>query len=544
MAFPLIARAIGFMVVLPLADCSALRVATKVDSMRVEDLRSAMMEELLNALGNSSKVTEQRLRSIEDTLRPTFLSMPKNEYGNLDSAGVRYVLHRFFVQRHGMFIKGLELTSRSNSSVDQVLEDHVPSYVQDLFEARLNGRGLALQELAVLTATLEHLIQDEAVARLRASYKVAGLSEIKAASEAEAQLLIDAYMLFFIVNMDADIKPKELRKRISSMSKAYPGWPQARVFAQEIRSRFSEDQGLGFEAASKVVEEIGERFGKFQDGECREMKNALVKIEEHGSGRVSLKSFYSQSLAGDFGFSESVEYMRELGVLDESDPGSKHVFIANYVTSHTNCLASSGMYSICCLNECEGLLGHLEREVAAPEASAARIASLVSGLGSATVPAGRTLSRALLDRLEEVAQQNGGQVPLHGRLFAQWLHHAYPRECPYPHQAGTISPVYAAEWLRAGGNLSASREEMDRHIQEAQPRPSSSSPWAAEEELLAPKRTQRRSSPLRWVVGLCAVVSALVALSHSLTQGLKAMAPHGSAELLPYTMKHLKQHQC
>jgi len=24
-------------------------------------------------------------------------------------------------------------------------------------------------------------------------------------------------------------------------------------------------------------------------------------------------------------------------------------------------------------------------------------------------------------------------VPLHGRLFTQWLHFAFPHECPYPH---------------------------------------------------------------------------------------------------------------
>merc|ERR1719281_2166442 len=24
-------------------------------------------------------------------------------------------------------------------------------------------------------------------------------------------------------------------------------------------------------------------------------------------------------------------------------------------------------------------------------------------------------------------------VQLHGRLFAQWLHYAFPHECPYPH---------------------------------------------------------------------------------------------------------------
>ena len=105
------------------------------------------------------------------------------------------------------------------------------------------------------------------------------------------------------------------------------------------------------------------------------------------------------------------------------------VIITNYLTSPTNCIASSSFYSVCCMDECEGLLGHLEREIAAPEATSARIATVVSHLSSSSVVAPRKLPQALLDRLEEIASHHGGSVPLHGRLFSQWLHHAFPREC-------------------------------------------------------------------------------------------------------------------
>merc|ERR1719401_708419 len=57
---------------------------------------------------------------------------------------------------------------------------------------------------------------------------------------------------------------------------------------------------------------------------------------------------------------------------------------------------------------------------------------------SSTVPADRELHPILVARLEEIAKHHGGRVPLHGRLFAQWMHHAYPRECPYPHLSGTV----------------------------------------------------------------------------------------------------------
>ena len=44
----------------------------------------------------------------------------------------------------------------------------MPSYVQDLFEKRLQGRGLHLHELAVLAATVEHLVHNEALSKLGA----------------------------------------------------------------------------------------------------------------------------------------------------------------------------------------------------------------------------------------------------------------------------------------------------------------------------------------------------------------------------------------
>merc|ERR1719265_25673 len=92
------------------------------------------------------------------------------------------------------------------------------------------------------------------------------------------------------------------------------------------------------------------------------------------------------------------------------------------------------------MDECESILGRLEQLIAAPEASASTILELVPMVSSASMPSNRTLSPWLSHRLNEVAKHHGGRVPLHGRLFTQWLHYAYPRECPYPHIAGAFAP--------------------------------------------------------------------------------------------------------
>ena len=109
---------------------------------------------------------------------------------------------------------------------------------------------------------------------------------------------------------------------------------------------------------------------------------------------------------------------------------------------------------------CEGLLHHLERDIAAPSAVPSRIVESVSALHSDTVDVPRNISGALLGQLDEIAQFHSGQVPLHGRLVAQWLHHAYPRECPFPHVSGTTSPRSPEEWMEQHSidNVEASME--------------------------------------------------------------------------------------
>merc|ERR1740121_2281771 len=92
-------------------------------------------------------------------------------------------------------------------------------------------------------------------------------------------------------------------------------------------------------------------------------------------------------------------------------------------------------------------MGRLEREIASPRAPPARIADVVSRIHSGTLDAPRNLSESLLARLEDIAEFNEGVVPLHGRLFSQWMHHAYPRECPFPPTADAEKPLTVEEWI-------------------------------------------------------------------------------------------------
>jgi len=296
----------------------------------------------------------------------------------------------------------------------------------------------------------------------------------------------------------------ELLATESSWREEYPAWEDTRIWASdlELTSDFFQkstanpfvSQLLTFGDHVSRMQEFGHRLGTFQNLECQKLKDRLVEIEDVGTGRVPLSRFYRGALEGDWTFSESVEYLRHVGALDETNPKRMSVVIPNYIQSQSNCLDGSSFYSVCCFDECEGLLGHVEQEVRQPSAPSSQIAAVISGLQSDTVHAPRNLSSALLGRLQQIADLHGGNVPLHGRLFAQWMHHAFPRECSFPHVIGATNRVSPTEWMDAMDldsaevseidmtNLVATSDELDVIAPEST---AELLPWTMAEELVA-----------------------------------------------------------
>jgi len=522
-----------------------------------------MLDELLGALGDGHRVTQARLESIEAALSPIFKSLPKNAHGNLEHSAVRYALHRLFVLRHGMYVKGLEPGGEAwdvAASPTEVLDDKVPSVVQAMFEDRLKGKGLGMHEIAILAATLEHLIHDEAAERLKASYEVHALPLEDRLSKESLERVIDTYMVLFLLGKSVSGTTQiKIMKDQAQIQIVYPSWPQSKKFAQDVLENVTRanagnrqfaDGEMTFNATAQVVEEIGERYGRWQDAECRDMKASLVNLEDPGTGRVLLKNFYGDALNGAWQFTESVAYLKELGALDETDPMRKSVIIPNYINSPSNCLASSSIYSVCCINECEALLGHLEREIGEPDGSPAQILELVSNLPSSTVQTPRSISSELKGLLEEVASHHQGRVPLHGRLFGQWIHHAYPRECPYPHKSGSTKPMTAHEWMNEKGvpGFSASKEEMAHHVQESPTEQKTSSAnasvatgkslmWTVDEELIV--STTAPPSRSRGILSRGALPAAFVSLCFGMLRTFWPVLASAwkSNRVLPITQK-------
>merc|ERR1719230_1113520 len=122
-----------------------------------------------------------------------FKAMPKNSHGNLGHTTVRYVLHRYFTERHGWYLKGLEPSHNltAASSPTALVKDRVPDYIQELFEQHLAGQGFDTQNLAVFIATLEHLVHNESTGRLDTAYRMARLPTSMPVSEEDADKVLD-----------------------------------------------------------------------------------------------------------------------------------------------------------------------------------------------------------------------------------------------------------------------------------------------------------------------------------------------------------------
>merc|ERR1712151_1290477 len=157
-------------------------------------------------------------------------------------------------------------------------------------------------------------------------------------------------------------------------------------------------------------------------------------------------------------------------------------------------------------------------------------------LSSSTVAASnRTVSAAPEGRLMEVAEHHGGRIPLHGRLFAQWMHQAYPRECPYPHVAGTTKPQRAIEYRKETGlSHKASKEDMQQLAAQRPERAPGQDDeaeeygmWTMEEDLIArhelpaarPRSEATRA--LRSFFSMAACLSMAFALFRTLSSALR-----------------------
>lgn len=441
------------------AVCLGTVAAAGIAKPDRDEVNKMLMERL------SGSADSVRVQQIEQTLESTFKSIPKTSGGGVGHQAMLYIMHRFAMEQHGWFIKDLDpskagdLPTTNPSARDN--PSWIPAYLEQVLEDRAGEQGLSLHEIAAMGATIETLIAAEAVRRFDMVSEILNLPSF--ATYADFKEAMHIFALTEIRNERVPVdSAKHLRQFFAQYVSRSHGWPSLEVYIEETLKRdakFANDGLVDVKESANVYKNLVLKYNQFNAEQCHGLKDSLVQVEDDMPGRVRLAQFYNKSFYGAWLFNEKPEYLKALGCFEETG-GAKRVIIPNYIQAMNNCVKPSDLFSICCRNECEELLAHVEQRIGAPSADVKTIIDMIAALPSETVAAPRSLPASLRSRLEDIASAHQGKVPLHGRLFAQWMHHAYPRECPYPHSTGATIAVSPQEWQQHHG-VSGSFESDD-----------------------------------------------------------------------------------
>lgn len=449
-----------------------IRGASHARFLDVQYFNRTDVDSLLARQMTHDPKTTPRLRHLRVDLEPIFRTLAKTPNGGLSHQAAKYALFRFFLHERSWLVKGLEpegIWQTQPERLHKVWESWVPSYLQQRFEEAKQSEGASLDDLVEMIAVIEDLVQQESRKQMAKVFESLDLPLNGPLSRADADMAVDMYLLVVLTAQNLTLaEPAKNRKRVSRLHRRVEHGEALR-WLRHLEDRILVEQGkvYDFSSISKVAEAFGLEFPSFNDKECSDLKARLVSMEggSRKPGRIPLTDFYGSIAYRHWNFSESPDYLRDLGVLDESDPHRPHVILANYITSYNNCMRTDGLYAICCRSVCGDMMSAIEQQVAGPAASAAQLAQIVAGLRDV-----KGLDPKLQKRLYSIAAQSGGFVPLHGRLFAQFLHHAFPRDCPYPHEAGTTNPQTPNDWMRTKGrSTTVSREQLEQLARETCP---------------------------------------------------------------------------
>lgn len=514
----------------------------------MDDEFRAALGSVMGCGGNDGS---ERLPAIRSALAPMWKALPKNRHGRVEWRMLRYAAHRYFMSGFSLLVRGFEPSRQvvdSDLGTADILNAHVPSIFETVFQGKHNVKGFSFDDAVLMVGALEQVIFDSESKTLEKAYQRAGVSVEGRMSEEALKYIIESYVVHWMLGNDQESIDIVLNDRKLLVS-VFPHWDEIHGFAmgqmkalqyqrhklpEPGHSKLAMSHTYSFEEAHQAVGQLTKGFASFWDTECQAIKQSLAQLDTAGTGRVPIGDFYGANVDGEWRFGESEEYLRELGALDETSAvRGKQVIIPNYLQGASNCIVNSPHYLVCCLNECEGILNTIEEAIGAPYASPSEILPLVKNVTDFDDEPTKVDS-SLVSQLRRVAEMHDGQVPLHGRLFAQWLHFVFPRECPFPHKAGQHATRTILEFgdhgiaskedvLSQAAARRTSPEQMEA-VEEAQ----WMSQWSEEEELYSVQLAAPWEGSRNIAYGGTAVVAlgVLGSLFAALTSG---KGPHGAS---------------
>jgi len=447
------------------------------------ELGADLQQALSEALGVGFRIHGGRVLAAQVGLEPMWRTMAKDSQGRVDRRSLRYMVQRYFRQRYHISIVGMEtlqVKSSSSAAEAKLLAELTPNFVRSLLEGTSAEAGFSLEDTAALIAVMERLIEDAGHEQLEASYKARGLDITDLLTRYQLLDVMKHYMVRWLYgeNLKGIAKKEANRTRLEeTMNNEWKDFmllAKGHVLAFEHQHSYAVASGrvhgsglreawnplrplFSFADAQVVISGISAEFGHFWETECESLTQVLSTMDRRGTGRVSLSSFHTKALEGQWHFTESAAYLRQLGVLEESSVfHGPQVLSSNYMQSANSCVVTQKHFRVCCASPCQDFYTDLEVAIGAPEGAPEVVLAIVSNFTYGLDDATPRITKKLKAQLQEIAQANHGKIPLHGRLFAQWLHFVFPSECPFPHKSNSVSGLSPKEF----GSFLATKEEL------------------------------------------------------------------------------------
>jgi hypothetical protein len=517
----------------------------KINSAAAKAELNGVLDEVL---GQGHGLADARLQKIHKTLDPVFRALPKNRQGYISAPVMRYAVRRYFSQSHSWIVKGFNAhEDQGNTSIvgdSDMLQSKLPGYIRSILEDRFAVQGFSLDAVVALVATVERMAFDEVVRGVELAFSLNDVDRYQTVSREHLTEIISSFLIVEMLE-GTENKTKHIKEK-KRIHRRYPHWGTTILFLTDTigsdlfqrrasLNPFTNKEVFSFEDAARISELISEKFGTWSNHECEQMKDMLMEMDVHGTGRVKLSDFYSYSKDGAWQFLEPSEQLRQAGSLDESSAWiGPQVMIPNYINAMSNCITSQPYYQICCLNECDHVFQQLESHIGAPQATPSQIINALEiGIYAPT-----NITAVERERLTEIARVNGDQIPIYGRLFARWLHFVYPHECPYPHADGVVTPMTQREWKELVGAKaeSATDDEIAQHLgsdfaRRAPSRDAGASMWSLEESLLdSSTPSDSTFSPIRTLLRIAGMLGMLVGFLSLLRPLMQVLRFDGKAK--------------
>jgi len=420
-------------------------------------------ESVANALGQTQTkdMVMSRIPSVSQWMLNTFMTLSANVDAPIDNGPARYILHRYFMQTRRWSILKWEATatdvySANNRPMYEVL-DTLPgmSHVVPVFEAHYAAcGGYFLRDLALVAAIVETSEFFESVRMLQEAYEQHDATLDSILDWNGVSLVLTEYTRHFFNYFSL---PRY---------RTLPNFIWKAALAAHGPTLKKETSTFTYSMVESMIEPLQYQYPLWQDEDCLEMKDRLISLEDKtDTGRVPVRIFNNHDQHGQHRFGETINDLLKTGSIDTSGPEPR-VIISNYITGALMCAITAwDMFTFCCIRECDGLMLKFEETVGKPSATPDQIIHFAETAGTSTVTVPRRLPESLITRVQEMAAKDSyGKIPIHSRLFAQFLHHAYPRECAFPSLDYSWAPTNSSTILH--NFRSVSTKHMEESLNE------------------------------------------------------------------------------